>query len=140
MKLKSNPKVQEVIASYREDIQEAILYLRKLIVEVGEELRDIEEMEETLKWGEPSYLVKKGSTVRIAWKAKNPDQYSIYFKCTSKLVETFKQLYGAIFNFEKTRAIHFQLGEEVAEKELKHCIQLALTYHKVKHLENLGAI
>jgi hypothetical protein len=139
MNIKTDPKVESTISSYPKDIQPYIQYLRKLIREVADEQGNIKELEETLKWGEPSFLVKKGSTIRIAWKEKTPDQYSIYFKCTSKLVETFKQLYPD-FRYEKTRAIHFKRGEELAEKELKHCIQLALTYHSVKHLENLGAI
>ena len=65
------------------------------------------ELEETLKWGEPSYLVKKGSTIRMDWKVKTPDQYAMYFKCTSKLVPTFRELFGDLFKYEKNRAILF---------------------------------
>ena len=43
----------------------------------------LKELEETLKWGEPSYLVKKGSTIRMDWKSKAPNQYAMYFKCTN---------------------------------------------------------
>ena len=102
------------------------------------EIEEIEELEETLKWGEPSYLTKYGSTIRIAWKAKNPNQYAMYFKCTSKLVPTFKILYKNAFNFEGNRAIIFKFEDNIPPTELKKCIAAALTYHKVKQLQNLG--
>jgi len=73
------------------------------------------------------------------WKAKKPDQYALYFKCTSKLVETFRALYGDTFAYENNRALVFSLTqEEIPEKELKVCIGMALRYHKVKHLPSLG--
>jgi len=95
-------------------------------------------MEETLKWGEPSYLVKGGSTIRIDWKLKTPNQYAMYFKCTSALVPTFRMVYKGLFTFEGSRAITFQMDERIPKKELKSCIKAALRYHKVKHLPTLG--
>ena len=113
--------------------------LRQIILDTAESIDLIDKVVETLKWGEPSYLVKKGSTVRMDWKKKQPEQYAVYFKCTSKLVPTFKELYNGVFNFENNRAIIFKLEDEIPEKELAHCIALALTYHKLKHLPLLGA-
>lgn len=62
----------------------------------------------------------------------------MYFKCTSKLVPTFKEVFGDLFNYENTRAILFYLDDEIPECELKSCISLALNYHKVKNLPRLG--
>jgi len=98
----------------------------------------IEEIEETLKWGEPSYLVKGGSTIRIDWKPKAPNQYAMYFKCTSKLVSTFRKVYGDIFKYENNRAIVFDLNDKIPRKELKECIALALKYHTIKNMPKLG--
>ena len=98
----------------------------------------IEEIEETLEWGEPSYLVKKGSTIRIDWKSRSPDSYAMYFKCTSKLVSTFQEVYGDTFSYEKTRALIFELDQELPEAELRACIRTALSYHLVKDDPNLG--
>jgi hypothetical protein len=138
MKITTNPKVETKFNDYPEAIREKLTNLRRIILETANEIDSINELEETLKWGEPSYLVKKGSTIRIDWKKKNPDQYAVYFKCTSKLVLTFKEVYGNIFQYENNRAILFKMDELISEKELKHCISLALTYHKVKHLPLLG--
>ena len=137
MKKIENPKVAEVFKNYPKSVQKQMKQLRKLVWEVSNEL-GIDDLEETLKWGEPSYLTKHGSTVRMDWKKKKPDQYAMYFKCTSKLVRTFKVIYPKTFSYETTRAIVFQIDDKVPTKELKHCISLALTYHKVKNLPRLG--
>ena len=139
MKIISNPKVETKFNEYPKVIKTKLANLRRLILETAEEIDSIEELEETLKWNEPSYLVKKGSTIRVDWKKKTPDQYAMYFKCTSKLVLTFKEVYGNTFQYENNRAILFKIDDVVPEKELKHCIALALTYHKVKHLPLLGS-
>lgn len=135
----SNPAVEDVFKKYPKPFEKKVRHLRKLILKTAAEIESIDTIEETLKWGEPSYLVKKGSTIRIDWKKKNPNQYAMYFKCTSKLVTTFQEVYGNKFSYEKTRAIVFKLEDKIPEKELKHCITLALTYHQVKNLPLLGA-
>ena len=115
-----------------------MLHLRKLVLEVAENIQGLEKLEETLKWGEPAYITKHGSTLRMDWKAKNPDQYAMYFQCTSQLVPTFRFLYPEKLKFEGNRAVVFDLKEEIPEKEVKHCISMALQYHKLKHLPMLG--
>ena len=138
MDLIKNPKVNEVFNEYPKSVRPKMLRLRQLVLDAANEIESINQLEETLKWGEPSYLTKSGSTIRMDWKKKTPDQYAMYFKCTSKLVPTFKVLYGDTFKFEGNRAIVFELDDKLPEKELKHCISMALTYHRIKHLPNLG--
>ena len=138
MNLTSNPAVKAKLDKYPTSIREKLSFLRQLIIETAEETVGVNELEETLKWGEPSYLAKKGSTVRMDWKKAKPGQYAMYFKCTSKLVPTFKNIYGDLFKYEKNRAILFYLDDKVPVTELKHCIALALTYHRIKHLPDLG--
>lgn len=138
LQLTTDPKVDPVFDNYPEHVREKILNLRRLILEAARETDGVTEVEETLKWGEPSYLSPKGSTIRMDWKAKNPEQYAMYFKCTSKLVPSFRAVYGDIFQFEGNRAIVFKLDDPVPETELKRCIAAGLTYHRVKHLPELG--
>lgn len=139
LKLNKNPKVDSKFQTYPKEIKPKLNYLRSLILEAASEIAGLESLEETLKWGEPSYLAKKGSTIRIDWKSKTPDQYAIYFKCTSKLISTFKELHGDLFKYENNRAILFDLNDKVPKKALKQCIAMALRYHKIKHLPLLGA-
>lgn len=138
LKVNSDPRVKVKFKSYPKEVKAKMEYLRQLILETAKAEESIVALEETLKWGEPSYLAKKGSTLRMDWKEKNPAQYAMYFKCTSKLVPTFKELYGDLFKYENNRAILFDINEQIPEKELKECIGLTLKYHTVKHLPLLG--
>ena len=138
LKVKTDDRVKEKLKSYPAHIKPKVNNLRQLIIDKAAELESVDVLEETLKWGEPSYIAKKGSTIRIDWKAKNPEQYAIYFKCTSKLVETFRSVYGDTFRYEKNRAILFGLDDVVPQSELKECIGAALQYHHVKQEKNLG--
>lgn len=139
MELTTDPSVNEVFKNYPKAVKSQMLHLRDLVLSTASETDGVEKLEETLKWGEPSYVTKFGSTLRMDWKEKNPEQYAVYFKCTSKLVPTFKTVYKDKFKFEKNRAIVFNLNEKIPENELKQCIAMALTYHKIKHLPLLGA-
>ena len=127
-------EVKRVFNSYPSHIREKLHEIRELIFETARETKGVGEIEETLKWGEPSYLTpqtKSGSTIRINWKEKLGDKYAIYFKCTSLLVPTFKRLYPDL-TYEKDRAILLDLNGDIPVKKLRHCIQLALTYHLIK--------
>ncbi len=113
--------------------------LRQLILDEASANPDIGDVEETLKWGEPSYLARHGSTVRIGWNESMPVHYAMYFNCNSKLVDTFKEIYPDKFTYMGNRAIVFGKKDNLAEKALKHCIGLSLQYHKLKHIPLLGA-
>lgn len=130
--------VAAVFDSYPGNMKTKLLFLRQLIVETAAALEGIGEIEETLKWGEPSYLTpesKSGSTIRIAWKESRKEQYSMFFKCTADLVPAFRSKFPHKFNFGENRSIDFTLEDDVPVRELKLCVALALTYHRNKNLE-----
>jgi len=130
--------VKQKFETYPENISVLLNNVRDLIYSVAKQ-DDISDITETLKWGEPSYISKIGSTIRFDWKAKYPDQYCIYFNCKTLLVETFKEIYGDTFTYEGNRAIIFKVDQILPSKELAHCISMALRYKKLKHLDLLGA-
>jgi uncharacterized protein YdhG (YjbR/CyaY superfamily) len=136
--LHQHPDVAAKFASYPEVASKKLTDLRELIMEVADQLDHVKEMEECLKWGEPSYLVKQGSTLRIDWKPRAPDHYAMYFKCTSKLVPTIREIHGDTFTYETNRALRFKLDEPIPKDPLKECIAMALSYHRLKHLPLLG--
>lgn len=138
LEVMTNPAVESVFRNYPPAVRKKIENLRSLILEVANELDEVSSLEETLKWGEPSYLTKHGSTIRIDWKKKSPNLYAMYFQCTSKLVPTFKALYHGLFKFDGNRAIIFDMEEEILRQELMKCIAAGLRYHKLKHLPMLG--
>ncbi|MAU27071.1 MAG: hypothetical protein CMH48_10735 [Muricauda sp.] len=133
-KIVSSPEVKAMFAGYTDFVRPKMESLRKLIIEAAQETEGIAKLEETPKWGEPSYLTKNGSTIRIDWKPKKRNQYAIYFKCTSKLVPTFKKVYDQVFTFEGDRAIIFEMDNPLPKSELKRCIVAGLTYYKVKKM------
>lgn len=136
--LKTDPRVNEKLANYPDEVRGKMQYLRDLVIETAGETDGVEELAETLKWGEPSFVTRIGSTLRMDWKERTPDQYAMYFQCTSRLVSTFRTVFSNTFRYEGNRAIIFELNQKVPESELKECIKASLTYHKVKHLMTLG--
>ena len=138
LKLKTDPSVDTIFANYPDFVRNKMQYLRELVIETAEEMDDVPVLKETLKWGEPSFVTKNGSTLRIDWKEKTPDQYAMYFQCTSRLVDTFRLIFDHKFQFEGKRAIVFQLNEKIPEPELKKCIKASLNYHNVKGQITLG--
>jgi hypothetical protein len=138
LQITTSPEVPHVFNNYPEQVRPQMQCLRNLIINTAKEIEHISSLEETLKWGEPSYVTKHGSTLRIDWKPKTPNRYAMYFQCTSKLVPTFRIMYRETFTFEGSRAIVFKLNETLPVDALKKCIKATLTYHKVKHLPALG--
>lgn len=133
-----NAEVAAVFELYPIHIRKKLLFLRQLILDTSSETAGVDSVEETLKWGEPSYVAKTGSTIRLGWKKSNPSQYTLYFNCKTKLVETFREIYCDKFIFEGNRAIVFREEDDILVVELKQCILLSLTYHARKHLPLLG--
>jgi len=130
--------VQNRFENYPNEVEPLLLNLRSLIFQIALEL-DLGDVEEALKWGEPSYNVKTGSPIRIDWKLKSPNQYYLFFNCQTKLIDTFRELHGDVLEFQGNRAIVLNLSEPFPKHAIKHCIKLGLTYQKVKHLPLLGA-
>ncbi len=138
MDILADKAVLEVFDHYPASIRQKLLLLRQLILETGAEIEGSEPLQETLKWGEVSYITKGGSTIRLGWKASIPEQYLLYFHCKTKLLDTFKAVYADQFKFDGNRAIVFSEKDEMPIEALKHCISLSLRYHRIKHLPLLG--
>lgn len=130
--------VQQKFNSYPTEVAVLLNIVRELVFSVVQQ-DGISDITETLKWGEPSYVSKIGSTVRIDWKSKYPEHYYIYFNCKTSLIETFKEIYGDTFNYEGNRAIVLNVKQQLPRKQLAHCISMSLRYKQIKHLHLLGA-
>ncbi len=129
--------VKQIIEKYPVEAQEKLNELRTLIIRSASD-EGVSKLLETTKWGEPSYVAKGGSTIRMDWKSKTPDKCYLYFICSTQLVSTFRFIFGEELEFEGDRAIILDLNEPLPEKELTKCIKVALTYQKVKKQHLLG--
>ena len=135
-----DPEVAATYAAVPPKPRRKLLALRKLILETAARTDGVGPLEETLKWGEPAYLTsesRSGSTVRIAWKPSAPDEVAVHFHCQTRLVPTFRELYADRFRFDGNRSIVFHVDDAVPTRPLAQCIEMALTYHRIKR--DLGA-
>ncbi|MEW6684349.1 MAG: DUF1801 domain-containing protein [Nitrospirota bacterium] len=133
-----NPEVAAVFGTYPKDVRTKLMALRQLIFDVASKTDGVGPLEETLKWGQPSYLTtqsKSGSLVRIDQIKSQAGKYAMYFHCHTTLVETFKELYRGRFEFGGNRSIIFGADDTIPMTELSHCIAMALTYHLDKRAE-----
>ena len=128
---RSDPAVDGVFDAYPKPVKAKLLALRRLILDTAKATKGVGRVEETLKWGQPSYLTpetRSGSTVRIDQVKPEPGQYAVYFHCQTNLVETFRELYPEL-RYGGNRCILLKADEKVPEAALRHCVALALTYH-----------
>ena len=131
-------KLRGKFEAYPEAASSQLLKIREAIYEVAEE-ESLGDVTESLKWNEPSYQSKNGSSVRMDWKERSPMTISVYFNCKTTLIDTFKEIYQDTFHYEGNREIVFQISEKLPMRELKSCISMSLRYKEIKHLPLLGA-
>ena len=118
--------------AYPERYRKRLLAIRKLILAVPRQHPEIGELEETLKWGEPSYLPLKkniGSTVRLNWRPAYGERIGLFVMCSTPLISEFKTHYPDELEFEGKRCVWVPLKGALQVEPIKHCIALALTYH-----------
>ena len=135
----SDPAVEAVFSGFSEPCKTRLLELREIILATAESLELEGGVEETLKWGEPSYLPRKrqvGSTVRLG---KFDDEHiGLYFNCQTMLVEGFRSTYGQDLVYSKNRAVLFKMNEPLPEKIIAACTRRALRYHLDKKIAAVG--
>jgi len=128
-----NKEVEEKYKSYPPAIRKELLALRKTILEVANKDKEIDFIQEALKWGEPSFLTKSsGSTLRIDWKQKSPDHISIFVNCRTQLISIFKKLYPNDFDYIGNRELRLPLHGKYSKTKLKKCIESILKYNLIK--------
>ncbi|MBV7296451.1 DUF1801 domain-containing protein [Enterovibrio paralichthyis] len=128
--------IQAKFDSYPEPAKTKLLQLRSLILSIAE--ANNFKVEESLKWGEPSYAVKGGTPLRFDWKSKSPETISLYFHCQSLMVDTLREVMPDVFQYHGNRELTFPLNKPLSAAELKTCIQVAFTYQARRNLPLLG--
>jgi hypothetical protein len=130
-----NPMVGEVFLKYPPAIRERLLFLRELVLDLAKKTRGVGALEETLKWGEPSYLTSEsgsGSTIRMHTVRGEPNKYALYFNCKTTLVGNFREKFPTKLRVSGNRAVVFDLDEKFPLAEVKICLISALTYNLTK--------
>jgi hypothetical protein len=126
------PDVEAAFQAFPPEVRHRLTEVRAMISGVAREDARVGTITETLKWGEPAYLTEatgSGSTVRLGWPRKTPDRAAIYFICHTRLVDTFRERFGGLFEYETDRAVLLPLVGELDRAPLEFMLSMALTYH-----------
>lgn len=121
--------VAAVFGTYPPAMRARLARLRKLILATAAKMDGIGAIQETLRWGQPAFLSKSGSTIRIDAVKGEPSRYALYFICHTDLVARFRELYPQL-TYEGNRAILLDARAALPEDALRHCISMALSYRR----------
>ncbi len=123
------PDVTSAFDRLTTDQRKKALAFRKEVLACAAKHQEIGPLQETLKWGEPSYLPAKnniGSTIRISPR-RETGEIALFFICTSGLLDEFRDIYPTTFDYHGNRAVTLKGAIAEARAELHHIIALALT-------------
>ena len=127
----ATPDVAAAFDAFPGSVRVRLLEVRNLIFSVAEDTPQVDALSECLKWGQPSYLTietKSGTTIRLGIdKARGCAAF--YVHCQTSLIDQYRSLFPESFEFSGNRALLLD-RESLPEAELRHCIKLALTYHR----------
>jgi hypothetical protein len=130
-----NSEIRPVFDKCSPHTKQALLTIREWIFEIAESSNEIGQIEECLKWCEPSYLTqspKSGTTLRLSQRQSNPSEYGLFVHCQTTLIEEFRVVYPDL-NYDKNRGVLFDSRKPIQTDTIKQFIYLALTYHSRKY-------
>ena len=131
----SDPAVDAVFNAYPKPVKAKLLALRRLIFDTAKT-----DSGRRRAGGNPEMGTAELSHAGDQERQHDPDRpgeigrrrYAVYFHCQTDLVETFRELYPTEFNYGGNRSILLDADRDSSETALRHCVALALTYHRNK--------
>lgn len=126
----ADPAVRSAFDAFPDAARVPLLSLRDLIFDVAERTECVGRLEETLKWGQPSYLTvetKSGSTIRLG--APKDGGVAVYAHCRTTIISDFRSLFPDEFRYEGNRAVLLSEDGDLRVDALTLLIKSALTYH-----------
>lgn len=125
-----NEKVQRAFYGYPPHVRERLMALRAVVFDVAEHTLGVGSLEETLKWGEISYLNPAGTTLRIG-TVKGSEKLAIFVHCQTSIVDDLRAELGEAeehrLEFDETRCIRLPSGV-IDTPAVRRCIAKVLTY------------
>ena len=121
--------VSAVLDAYPEGVRAKLHILRTRIHAVAAKTEGVGPLEETLKWGQPSFVTSEtnsGTTLRIA--ATKAGGFGIFVPCASRVVPEFRALYPDAFRYDGNRGILFNTDSDMSNARIDMCSKSALTY------------
>ena len=103
--------------------------MRNLILQTADSLPEIGPVEEALRWGQPSYISRKGTPLRLG--VPKSARFGLFVHCQSRVIPNYLEHYPAWDRVEGTRALLFDHPNQIEPLRHGWLIRHALTY-KVK--------
>jgi hypothetical protein len=122
--------VAAVFRGYAPATRNRFMKVRDIILKTAARMDGVN-IEETLRWGQPAYVAKGASTIRIDAVKNEPGRIAMYFICHTDLIAGFREHYPTL-EYGGNRAILFDAKAKLPEDALRHCISMALRYHTGK--------
>lgn len=122
-----DPRVEALLDAADPDIAAGITRLRRMIYEVAASDPKIGPVQETVKWGQPAYLARKGTTLRLG--QPKGGGFGLYVHCQSRVIPEFRDLFPDHDRFDGTRGVVFRAADEICSERHGWLIHRALGYH-----------
>ncbi|MEX0349348.1 MAG: DUF1801 domain-containing protein [Paracoccaceae bacterium] len=122
------PKIEAAFAAFPPATRGGLLRLRDLIFDTAAALPEPATLSEELKWGQPAYLTRKGTTIRLG--VPKHAQFGLFVHCQTRLIAEFTETFPGEDRIEGTRAVLFDDQGEISAERHGWLIARALTYHR----------
>lgn len=126
----ADDKVKAAYDAFPPEARAMALTLRDLIFSVAGDNPEVGEIEETLKWGQPSYLTpqtKSGSTLRVG--VPKQGGAALFAHCATDIISTYANTFPGTDQIEGNRAVIFTTPDDIVPLRLRLLIYHGLTYH-----------
>jgi len=120
-----SPAVSAAFEAFEPALRAQLLDLRALIYDTAAHL-DIPALDESLKWGQPSYTTLKSTPIRLG--ATKAGAGAIFTHCQSRVIPDFRTLFPTAFTYDGNRAVHIDPTAPLPKNALRLLITAALTY------------
>lgn len=120
--------VQTVINTYPAPARAGVQALRRLIYQVAAKQQQTGTIEEALRWGQPAYLTRKGSTLRLGLHKQAC--FALFAHCQTRIIADYAQAFPGWDKLDGNRAVLFDSVDQIEPERLSHLINHALTYHQ----------
>lgn len=127
----ADPGVHAAFEAFPETYQQPLRDLRQLILETAEDDPRVGTLQETLKWGQPSWLPVRpcvGTTIRLGTD-RSGAHLALFFHCQTSVIRDFRSGPGKDMRFDGNRAILLDPENPLPRDLLRLPIRHALTYH-----------
>lgn len=87
---------------------------------------------ESLKWGEPALRPRRGgTTLRIAWSPRQPDDIGLFVDCKTDLCQRMSGDFPQAFSYAPPRAMYLPVAGDLPKDALRHLARIAFRYKRV---------